>query len=72
MLSFSRDTALADILSACPEAADVLLSYGLHCVGCHVSAWETLEQGCRAHGFPEALIDEIVAELNLLQEMNEE
>ena len=33
----TKDTNLAEIVINSPEAAEVLLDYGLHCVGCALS-----------------------------------
>lgn len=40
------DRLVADM----PIAADVLRRFGLHCAGCGISKYETLEQGVNAHG----------------------
>jgi len=46
------------------EAAKILMSRGLHCIGCHAAMFETLEQGCMAHGMGPEIVDEIVEEIN--------
>jgi hybrid cluster-associated redox disulfide protein len=60
----SRDMSIGEVVQKYPSTAPIIMSYGLHCVGCHVAAWETLEQGCRGHGMPEEMIDEMIAEIN--------
>lgn len=60
----TKDMTLGEIAGYYPEAVDVLLKYGLHCVGCHVAAWETLEQGANAHGLYGKIFDELLTELN--------
>jgi hybrid cluster-associated redox disulfide protein len=52
---------LADVVQTYPDAADVFLRYGLHCFGCHVALFETIEQGAMAHGID---VNELVSELN--------
>ena len=42
-----RDMTIGDAVKAYPQVANVFLKFGLHCVGCHVAYWETVEQGCR-------------------------
>lgn len=59
-----RDMTLGEIVSRFPGAAEIMMNYGLHCVGCHVAAWESLEEGARAHGMSEAEIEEMLNELN--------
>ena len=60
----TKEMTLGEIVSRFPESAQIMLSYGLHCVGCHVAAWETLEQGAKAHGLDEKEIDKMVKEIN--------
>jgi len=58
-----KDT-LGQIIQQYPEAGPVLGKAGLHCVGCHVSAYESLEDGCRAHGMSDEDIKNVVKEVN--------
>ena len=60
----TKDMTIGDILKNHPEAVEIMLSYGLHCVGCQVQFWETLEGGCLGHGFEEKKIDELVKDIN--------
>ena len=56
----TKDMLIGDIVQRYPEAVQVMLEAGLHCVGCHVATWETLEQGAAGHGIdPDKLVDEI-------------
>jgi hybrid cluster-associated redox disulfide protein len=55
---------LGDVVSKYPETAMVMYKYGLHCIGCHVATWETIEQGCRAHGISDKDIDKMIEEMN--------
>ena len=59
-----KDMTFDELLQKAPQAAGVLAEYGLHCIGCHMSASETLEQGCRAHGMGDDVIGKLVDELN--------
>lgn len=67
-MSITKDMPIGDVIKEYPDAAPIMLSYGLHCVGCHVSSWETIEQGCQGHGMPDAIVDELVEELNMFVE----
>ena len=58
-----KDT-LGQIMQNYPEVAPVLAKAGLHCVGCHVSAYESLEDGCLAHGLKEKDILDIIKKSN--------
>ena len=64
----TRDMLLGEVVAKHPNAAFVFMQYGLHCVGCVISEYETVEQGCRAHGIPDEVIDEMVADANLFIE----
>ncbi|VVC00271.1 Uncharacterised protein [uncultured archaeon] len=58
-----RDMLIGELIMAYPAAVEVLFERGFHCIGCGLSAYETLEQGCAAHGFDDAVIDEILKEI---------
>ncbi len=57
---------VSDILTLLPNAESLLAQYGLSCYSCAANAYETLEDGCRSHGMPEAEIDDLVTDLNEL------
>jgi hybrid cluster-associated redox disulfide protein len=42
----------------------IFLKYGLHCIGCHMSADESIEDGARAHGLDDKEISKMVKEIN--------
>ena len=60
----TKDTTIGDIVEKHPEVVDTLTSYGVHCVGCHVSPFESLEMGFKGHGMTDELIKEAVTKLN--------
>jgi hybrid cluster-associated redox disulfide protein len=43
-------TNIRELVGAIPVAQEVLERFGLHCAGCGVNKYETLEQGANAHG----------------------
>jgi hybrid cluster-associated redox disulfide protein len=55
-----------DIIAVLPQAESVLGEYGLHCFQCSAGAFETLEEGCRSHGFADEAIEELIDDLNAL------
>lgn len=57
---------VAEILALLPEAEPLIAQYGLHCFHCSANAYETLDEGCRTHGFTEEDIGDLVADLNEL------
>ena len=60
----NKDMTFKEVLDKCPEAGIIMMKYGLHCVGCHVASFETLEQGCSAHGISKEDMTKLVAEIN--------
>jgi hybrid cluster-associated redox disulfide protein len=60
----SKGMTLGEVISNFPDAVPTMVNYGLHCVGCHVAAYETVEQGAKAHGMTDADIDKMLKEMN--------
>jgi len=60
----NKDISFGELLQKYPEAGQILLSYGLHCVGCHIGVNETVEEGARAHGFDDSKIKSLLQDLN--------
>jgi len=61
--AITRETTIGDIVEHHPETIEVLLSYGVHCVGCDVSPYESLEEGFRGHGMSDEDIDDALEKL---------
>jgi hybrid cluster-associated redox disulfide protein len=59
-----KEDNLKEAFDKYPEIGAVLAEYGLHCVGCHASLFESIKEGCVAHGMDEKTIDEVVLEAN--------
>lgn len=60
--TITKHMQIGDVVQKYPETFDVFTRFGLHCVGCHVAAWETIEQGAMAHGITD--VDGLVKALN--------
>ena len=61
----TKSLNLGEIVQHYPELVEVLVNdYGLHCVGCLAAAFETLEEGAKAHGFSSKEIAKMVKNLN--------
>ncbi|HTZ41949.1 MAG TPA: DUF1858 domain-containing protein [Candidatus Omnitrophota bacterium] len=67
----AKDMLMIDILSKYPEAAPILMGYGLHCVGCHFSGADTLEMGAKLHGMDKETIDMMLKDANEIIKMTE-
>jgi hybrid cluster-associated redox disulfide protein len=59
-----KDKNLAELVSQYPNTVEVLIDYGLHCVGCIASSFDTIEAGSKVHGLSDKEIDEMVERLN--------
>jgi len=60
MNEVTEETLVGEIVMNHPEAIDVLLSIGMHCLGCPASQGESLAEACMVHGYePSAVVDAI-------------
>ena len=60
----TKEMTIGDVVAKYPACIEVLQSAGVHCVGCHVSYWETLEQGFKGHGMSDEEVEIVIAKLN--------
>lgn len=60
----TKDMTVRDIVALSPVAADIMGEYGLHCYSCSVGGMETLEEGCRMHGFDPETVDALLIDIN--------
>ena len=60
----TKEMTLGEVVAKFPETVQVMLGYGLHCVGCHVAAYETIEQGVLAHGMDKNQLKKMLDEMN--------
>ena len=60
----TKDMTIGDVVAKYPACIEVLQSAGVHCVGCHVSYHETLEQGFKGHGMSDEEVDTVIDKLN--------
>jgi hybrid cluster-associated redox disulfide protein len=59
-MTITKDIKIEEVVSQYPETMMVFMKHGLHCVGCHVSAFESIEDGAIAHGINvDALVDDL-------------
>ena len=56
----NKDMNIMEAVEKYPVIAQVLMRYGLGCVGCIISSAETLGEGIAAHGLnPDIIIEEV-------------
>ncbi len=60
-MTITKEMTIEEVVSQYPETMMVFMRHGLHCVGCHVSAFESIEEGALAHGIN---VDALVSDLN--------
>ncbi len=61
----TKDMLISEIIENYPDVAEFLIfEYGLHCVGCVVASFETLEQGALAHDIKGNDLDEMIDQIN--------
>ncbi len=60
----TKNMPIADVVAKYPSIVDTLQSYGIHCVGCGASTFETIDQGFKGHGMSDTEVEAIVEELN--------
>ena len=56
-----KNMLIGDLIKKYPESISTMLEHGIHCIGCHVATWETIEQGASSHGIN---VDKLVDDLN--------
>ena len=64
----TKDMPIAEILESFPsksmQISEILIDFGIHCVGCGAGSFETLEEGVLGHGFSEKELETLVKNLN--------
>ncbi len=65
----TKEKLLGEVAIESPEAAMLLGEYGLHCISCFASSFDTLEIGAKVHGMSDEEVDDMIAEIN--QELKE-
>ncbi len=61
MAKITADTLIAECLELNPNAAEILLSAGMHCFGCALAHGETIAEAVSVHGND---LDELLQKLN--------
>ena len=58
----TTETLIGEIVHNHPEACDVLLEIGMHCLGCPASQMESVGDAAMVHGYqPQEVVDRINA-----------
>ncbi len=62
--AITKDMNLGEVARTYPEAAKIMLEYGLHCVGCWANAFDTIEAGMKLHGWQAKDINDMIKKIN--------
>ena len=54
------DTLVGEVVTRYPETVEILLSIGMHCLGCPHSRAESLNDACAVHGIDPAEVVEAI------------
>lgn len=57
----NKEMKIGEIVNNNPESAEILMSCGMHCLGCPSSQMETLEEACMVHGIE---VESVLEKLN--------
>ena len=57
----TKDMTVGKIVKENSKAADILMSFGMGCLGCPSATMESLEQACKIHGLN---LEEVLDKLN--------
>ena len=63
-----KDMIIAEVIEKIPKAAEIMAKHGLHCVGCSVNVFETIEMGAKGHGLTDEEIQSIIEEKGIIHE----
>ncbi len=65
----SKEMNLGEVAKTYPKAAEIMLAYGLHCLGCFANVFDTIDNGMKLHGYSDkdtdGMIEKINKEINL-------
>ena len=64
----TKDMTFREVFEKFPskmqDLAEVMMDYGLHCVCCPASAYDTIENGAKSHGLGSKKIENLISDLN--------
>jgi hybrid cluster-associated redox disulfide protein len=57
----TEDTLIMEAVELNENAAEILLSYGMHCLGCAIAHGETIAEAAQVHGID---VNDLLRDLN--------
>ena len=64
----TKQTPIKALIENNLETKEILMEYGLHCVGCHFSEFDTIEDGAMMHGLSDEDIELMIKDVNKVVE----
>ena len=61
MAKINENTTIFDAIQINPKAGEILIRYGMHCLGCALAHGETISEAADVHG---ADLEKMLEELN--------
>jgi hybrid cluster-associated redox disulfide protein len=61
MEKINKQMKIDEVLNKYPEAAEIFVKHGFHCIGCMAASFESIEQGAIAHGIN---VEKLIEDLN--------
>lgn len=61
MVKITKDTTIGDAIQAAPGLVPILMSAGMHCIGCPSSIGESIEEAAMVHGLD---VDDLMENIN--------
>lgn len=59
-MKINKDMKIGQLVNTYPESIQVLMTFGMGCVGCPSAQAETIEEACFVHGFK---VEDLIAKL---------
>lgn len=60
----SKDMTVGEMVGKYPKTVNIMLSHGLHCIGCSANPYETIENGALGHGMSQEDVASLIEQLN--------
>jgi hybrid cluster-associated redox disulfide protein len=69
-MEITKENNIAELIQEHPKVTEIFLDHGLHCAGCMAAAFDTIDQGTKAHGMTDEETQALVEDLNLVVNQN--
>lgn len=59
-----KSDLISEVVEKYPLASEIMIDYGLHCAGCFLNHFETVEEGAKLHGMSDKEIEKMLKDIN--------